>query len=109
MLATGQLYDAEPYRDIIVAYRDGAPVRLGQLGKVIDSVEEDKNAAWFVTSQGSIRAVVLAVQRQPGTNSVAVADAVKDVIPKLKAYLRRQCSSIYCTTAPLPSGNRCPR
>lgn len=87
ILATGQLYSAEPYRDIIVAYRDGSPVRLGQLGKVIDSVEEDKNAAWFVTSQGSIRAVVLAVQRQPGTNSVAVADAVKRVIPSLKSYL----------------------
>lgn len=87
VLATGQLYNAEPYRDIIVAYRDGSPVRLGQLGKVIDSVEEDKNAAWFVTPQGSIRAVVLAIQRQPGTNSVAVADAVKDVVPKLRAYL----------------------
>ncbi len=87
VLATGQLYSAEPYRDIIVAYRDGSPVRLGQLGRVIDSVEEDKNAAWFVTPQGSIRAVVLAVQRQPGTNSVAVADAVKEVVPKLKAYL----------------------
>jgi hydrophobic/amphiphilic exporter-1 (mainly G- bacteria), HAE1 family len=87
VLATGQLYDAAPYRDIIVAYRDGSPVRLGQLGKVIDSVEDDKNAAWFETPQGSIRTVVLAVQRQPGTNSVAVADAVKDIIPKLKAYL----------------------
>lgn len=87
ILATGQLYDAEPYRDIIVAYRDGSPVRLGQLGKVIDSVEEDKNAAWFVTPRGSIRAVVLAVQRQPGTNSAAVADAVKEVLPKLKTYL----------------------
>lgn len=87
ILATGQLYNAEAYRDIIVAYRDGSPVRLGELGNVIDSVEDDKNAAWFVTRNSNERAVILAIQRQPGTNTVAVADAVKAVIPSLKDYL----------------------
>ena len=87
ILATGQLYNAEAYKDVIVAYRDGSPVRLRELGNVIDSVEDDKNAAWFVTKNSNERAVILAIQRQPGTNTVAVADAVKAVIPTLKDYL----------------------
>jgi HAE1 family hydrophobic/amphiphilic exporter-1 len=87
ILATGQLYNAEAYKDIIVAYRDGSPVRLRELADVIDSVEDDKNAAWFVTKDFQERAVILAIQRQPGTNTVAVADAVKEVIPSLKSYL----------------------
>jgi len=87
LLATGQLYNAEAYKDIIVAYRDGSPVRLRELANVIDSVEDDKNAAWFVTRNSNERAVILAIQRQPGTNTVAVADAVKAVIPTLKDYL----------------------
>lgn len=87
ILATGQLYNAEAYKDIIVAYRDGSPVRLRELANVIDSVEDDKNAAWFITKNSNERAVVLAIQRQPGTNTVAVADAVKAVIPSLKDYL----------------------
>jgi len=87
ILATGQLYNAEAYKDIIVAYRDGSPVRLRELADVMDSVEDDKNAAWFVTKDFQERAVILAIQRQPGTNTVAVADAVKKVIPSLKSYL----------------------
>lgn len=87
ILATGQLYNAEAYRDVIVAYRDGSPVRLRELANVIDSVEDDKNAAWFITKNSNERAVVLAIQRQPGTNTVAVADAVKAVMPTLKDYL----------------------
>lgn len=87
ILATGQLYNAEAYKDVIVAYRDGSPVRLRELGNVIDSVEDDKNAAWFITKNSNERAVILAIQRQPGTNTVAVADAVKAVIPTLKDYL----------------------
>ena len=61
------------YRDIVVAYRDGAPVRLRDLGRVIDSVENDKTGAWFIDQ----RAVVLAIQRQPGTNTVEVAGNVR--------------------------------
>jgi len=87
ILATGQLLSADAYKDIIVAYRDGSPVRLKELADVIDSVEDDKNAAWFVTKDSQERAVILAVQRQPGTNTVAVADGVREVIPSLKTYL----------------------
>ncbi len=81
--ARGQLYTAEAYRPLIVAYRDGRPIRLEALGRVLDSVENDKTAAWFVDS----RAVVLAIQKQPGTNTVAVAGAVRQLLPKFRQQL----------------------
>ena len=81
--ATGQLMDAAGYRPMIVAYRNGNPVRLQELGRVIDSVENDKTAAWF----GDQRSMVLAIQRQPGTNTVAVVDAVKALLPSFKSQL----------------------
>lgn len=87
ILTTGQLYRADAYRDIIVAYRNGSPVRLQELGRVIDSVEDDETTALYVDKDGSRRAVMLAVQRQPGTNTVAVADAVNKLLPTLKSYL----------------------
>ncbi len=87
ILATGQLFKADPYRSIIVAYRDGSPVYLEELGKVIDSVENDKALAWYVNRNGGQRAIVLAVRRQPGTNSVAVAKAIKELLPILESYL----------------------
>src|SRR5512143_1853246 len=68
--ASGQLNDAAAYRPLIVAYRNGSPVRLQELGHVVDSVENDKVASWYVDT----RAIVLAVQRQPGTNTVEVVD-----------------------------------
>src|SRR5205085_11696207 len=71
--ATGQLMDAAAYRPIIVAYRNGSPVRLEELGRVIDGVQTDKVAGWF----NGERAVVLAVQRQPGTNTIEVVDAIR--------------------------------
>ena len=87
ILTTGQLYRADAYGDIIVAYRNGSPVRLEELGRVIDSVEDDETIATYVDKDGSRRAVMLAIQRQPGTNTVAVADAIKEVLPTLKSYL----------------------
>jgi HAE1 family hydrophobic/amphiphilic exporter-1 len=81
--ATGQLNHAEDYRPIIVAYRDGKPVRLSDLGNVIDGVEQDKNAAWFRDQRG----MVLAIQRQPGTNTVEVARAVRELMPKFRAQM----------------------
>lgn len=68
--ATGQLMAAEAYRPLIVAYRNGSPVRLREIGKVINSVENNKTANWYNDS----RAIVLAIQRQPGTNTVEVVD-----------------------------------
>ncbi len=81
--ASGQLNEAAEYRPIIVAYRGGKPVRLEELGRVVDSVENDKTAAWFVDE----RAIILAVQRQPGTNTVEVARAVRELIPTFRAQL----------------------
>ncbi|MCX5675061.1 MAG: efflux RND transporter permease subunit [Planctomycetota bacterium] len=85
--ATGQLLKAADYRPLIVTYRNGAPVRLGALGQVIDSVENDKVAAWFCTSEFQQRSVVMAVRRQPGTNTVEVANAVKALLPTFRAQM----------------------
>ena len=81
--ATGQLNNAEDYKPIIVAYRNGAPVRLSQIGRVFDSVQNDKVAAWYNGTRG----VVLAVQRQPGTNTIEIVDAVKRILPTFEAQL----------------------
>jgi HAE1 family hydrophobic/amphiphilic exporter-1 len=85
--ATGQLNNAEDYRPLIVAYRNGAPVRLNEIGQVIDSVENDKTAAWYVDSNSQRRAIILAIQRQPGTNTVKVADAIKALLPAFREQL----------------------
>jgi len=81
--ANGQLFDAAAYRPLIVTYRNGSPVRLEQLGRVIDSVENDKVAGW----RNDTRAVVLAIQRQPGTNTVEVVDAIRALLPMFRAQL----------------------
>jgi HAE1 family hydrophobic/amphiphilic exporter-1 len=81
--ASGQLDDAAAYRPLIVAYRNGAPVRLRELGRVVDGVENDKAAAWFDGKRG----IVLAVQRQPGTNTIEVVDAIKKLLPKFRAQM----------------------
>jgi hydrophobic/amphiphilic exporter-1 (mainly G- bacteria), HAE1 family len=85
--ATGQLMSAAQYRPLIVAYRNGSPVRLEQLGNVIDSVEDDKTASWFFTKKGSQRAIILGVQRQPGTNTIAVTNAVKNLLPTFRSEI----------------------
>ncbi len=58
---------------MVVAYRDGSPVRLEELGRVIDSVENNKTAGWY----NNTRAIVLAIHRQPGTNTIEVVDNVR--------------------------------
>jgi HAE1 family hydrophobic/amphiphilic exporter-1 len=81
--ASGQLLAAEAYRPLIVAYRNGSPVRLQQIGRVINSVENDKTANWY----NEDRAMVLAIQRQPGTNTVQVVDAIKKLLPSFRAQI----------------------
>ncbi len=81
--ATGQLTSAAAYRPVIVAYRKGSPVRLEELGHVMDSVENNKVASWFNLQ----RAVVLAIQRQPGTNTVEVVDNIKKLLPVFRLQL----------------------
>ena len=81
--ATGQLNEARDFNPLIVAYRNGQPVRLQDIGVALDGVEFDKAAAWYVDQ----RSVVLAVQRQPGTNTVEVANAVKKLLPSFEDQL----------------------
>ncbi len=81
--STGQLLDAKAYRSVIVAYRGGAPVRLQEIGNVIDSVENDKVAGWFKDT----RAIILAIQRQPGTNTVEVVASIKKLIPTFRQQI----------------------
>ena len=81
--ADGQLKNAGEFGELIVAYRNGAPVRLRDVGKVKDDVQSNKVAAWF----NDTRSITLAVQKQPGTNTVQVADAVNKLLPVLRAQM----------------------
>ena len=75
-----QLNNAEGYRQLIVTYKNGAPLRLGDLGRIVDGVQNDKMAGWVGDAKGTTRAILLAVQRQPGTNTVQVVDDVKKAL-----------------------------
>jgi len=82
--ADGQLAQASDYLALIVAYRNGAPIRFADLGRALDSVENDKTAAWRGTPQGQEKAIVLAVQKQPGANTVEVAQSVMELLPRFR-------------------------
>jgi hydrophobic/amphiphilic exporter-1 (mainly G- bacteria), HAE1 family len=83
LTASGAMTKAEEYRKVVVAYRNGAPVHLDQVARVIDSVENDKIASWFNDN----RAIVLAIQRQPAANTVAVVDLVRERLPQYRAMV----------------------
>src|SRR5439155_835096 len=83
VLTNGQLLRAQAYGPMIIAYRNGNPVRLDEVAHVFDGIENDKSVAWF---QGQ-RTIYLAIQKQPGTNVVAVVDAVKALLPSLREQL----------------------
>src|SRR5579883_2377031 len=85
--ASGQLMSASQYRSLVVAYRNGSPVRLEELGRIIDSVEDDKTASWFYTKDGDQRAIILAIQRQPGTNTIEVTDNIKRLLDTFRREL----------------------
>jgi HAE1 family hydrophobic/amphiphilic exporter-1 len=81
--ADGQLNTAAQYRPIIVAYRNGSPIRLGDLGRVIDGIQNDKNGSWY----GSIPSIQFSIQRQPGANTVEVVDNIKEALPALREQM----------------------
>jgi len=87
LLASGQLFDAQAYRSLVVAWRGNAPVRLSEVATISDSVENDKIAAWYNTKGTSTRAIVLAIERQPGTNTIEVVDRIRAQIPAFRAQL----------------------
>src|SRR6516225_7660341 len=81
--ANGQLLDSAAYRRLIVTYRNGSPVRLDELGNVIDSVQNNKVAMWY----NNTRAEVLAIRKQPGTNTVQVVDNIKKLLVTFRSQL----------------------
>ncbi len=85
--ADGQLKAAEQYKEVVVAVRDNRPVRLAEVATVIDSVENDQSGAWFFTADSKAQSIFLAIEKQPGMNTIEVADAVKDLLPKLAESL----------------------
>jgi len=81
--ANDQLTSSDSYRSTIIAYRDGAPVRLSDVANVIDDIENVKQAAWM----NHTPAVILNIQRQPGANIIGVVDRIEKLLPQLKASL----------------------
>ena len=81
--ADGQLRNAAAFGALVVTYRDGAPVRLADLGRVVDSVQNTRSASWY----NGVRSITLAVQRQPGTNTVKVARDVRAMVDRMRATL----------------------
>ena len=80
---SGQLMAADQYRPIVVAWRNGSPVRLSEVANVYDGVENPRNASWF----NGKPTIYLAIARQPGTNTVEVVDRIKELLPELQAQL----------------------
>ena len=80
---TGKMSTAAAYNNQIVAYRNGAPVRLREIGRAVDSVENDKTATYFGDAQG----LILAVYRQPGSNTIDIVDQIKSILPTIRAQL----------------------
>ncbi|HYH17459.1 MAG TPA: multidrug efflux RND transporter permease subunit [Azospirillum sp.] len=83
LAANPQLPNAEAFRGLIIAHRSGAPVRLGDVATVLDSVENTRVASWY----NGTRAIILAVQRQPDANTVDVVDRVREQLPAFRAQL----------------------
>jgi HAE1 family hydrophobic/amphiphilic exporter-1 len=83
LVATSAMDRADAYRDVVVAYRNGQPIKLNEIARVIDGVENDKIATWF----NGTRAIVIAVQRQPDANTVEVVDSVRARLPNFRAQV----------------------
>src|SRR6476646_1259297 len=85
--AAGQLMDANAFKPVIVAYRNGAPVRLDQVATVLDNVEGNRNASWLYSKAGRRRAINLQVMRQPGSNTIDVTDSIRRLLPSFEREL----------------------
>lgn len=81
--ANDQLRSGAAYRSLVIAYKDGAPVRLSDVATVADGVENNQQAAWM----NETPAIILNIQRQPGANIIAVVNRIKDILPVLQASL----------------------
>lgn len=86
--SNGQLLIGEAYRDVIITYHDGSPVRVRDVGDAISGVEKDKQmAAWYGNRENVERAIVMAIKKQPGSNTVLVSEGVKELIPRLREMI----------------------
>ena len=85
--ATGQLTEAAQYGPLILAYRNGSPVRVRDVGRAMDGVENDKTASWYVDKNGPTRSIVLAIQKQPGENTVEVVSNIRKLLPQFASSL----------------------
>ncbi len=83
----GPLLKADAFKPVIIAWKNGSPVRVQDVGTAIDSVENNKVAAWYNRKEFATRAIVLAVQRQPGANTIEMVDAIKKLLPEFQAQL----------------------
>ncbi|HRH80040.1 MAG TPA: efflux RND transporter permease subunit [Thiobacillaceae bacterium] len=83
----GQLESAAAYRPLIVAWRNGSPVRLEEVATAMDSVEDNKRANWLVSRKGAERSIVLAIQRQPGANTIETVNKIKAILPAFQEKL----------------------
>lgn len=93
--ANDQIRDPNAYRDAVIAYRNGAPVRLSAVAEVVEGAENTQLGAWMDTTQ----AVILNIQRQPGANVIAVVDRIKALLPQLRRRCRRRSRSPRSPTA----------
>ncbi|HNQ03660.1 MAG TPA: efflux RND transporter permease subunit [Thiobacillaceae bacterium] len=83
----GQLETAAAYRPLVVAWRNGAPVRLDEVATALDSIEDNKRANWLVDREGAKRSIILAIQRQPGANTIQTVQAIKAILPAFQEKL----------------------
>jgi len=79
----GQLTRASQYQHLVVAYKNGSAIRIGDIGQALDGVQNDKTASWL----NGKRAIVLAIMRQPDTNTVGIVDSIKKALPSLRAQI----------------------
>ena len=87
LTTNAELKNAAQFGNVIVSWRNGAPVRLGEVADVIDSVQDTRQAAWMYNSDGQQRSIQLQVMRQPGANTIAVTDNIRQVLPQLAAQI----------------------
>src|SRR5579863_7266135 len=99
--SNGQLTNAAAYKNVIVAYRDNNPVRLQDVAQVLDSVETDKSVAWINDTRG----VILAIRRQPGTNTVEVVRGIRALLPNFRLEIPPALDLSIIYDASVPIGN----
>src|ERR1051325_7163357 len=83
--ARGQLQSADAFKPLVVAYRNGAPLRLSQVATVLDDVEDNHNASWLYTKDSAQRSISLSVMRQPGSNTIDVTDSIRALLPTFRS------------------------